>query len=170
MRTHVFRATYLTLLVVSLTPALSQDANEWSCFYPESYVRKVALTTTMPGYPPDAVQQGITGLVQAKIAIESQGKVERIRVDPKTDPLLKKAVVDAVASWTFKLRPEVMSTGRYCMSRLTFKFSLNDGSPQVELYQPGPGAKDTEHLGYSNPTMEVRQWNKWEEVQPTKSN
>jgi len=63
-----------------------------------------------------------------------------------------------------------MSTGRYCMSRLTFKFSLKDGSPQVELYQPGPAAKDTEHLGYSNPTMEVRQWNKWEEVQPTKSN
>lgn len=58
------------LLMVSLSFGKSQITQEWSGFYPESYAREVAVDTVMPVYPHDAIQRGITGVVQAKIAID----------------------------------------------------------------------------------------------------
>jgi TonB family protein len=167
---QVFRPSLVpVVLLLSIGFLRSQTPDEWTGLYPESYAREVAITTAMPIYPPDAVQRRITGVVQAKIAIDDQGKVAKIKINRAIDSTLKQAVADAADKWTFKLRPEILVPGRYTLSRLTFQFSINGDEPRVELYQPGPGAKDTEHLGYWNGYKELRDWKNWEEIQPTKN-
>ena len=167
---QLFRASVIPLVVLlSLIYSRPQEPKEWTGLYPESYAREVAITTAMPIYPVDAVQRQITGIVQAKIAIDDQGKVAKIKINPAIDSTLKHAVADAADKWTFKLRPEILVPGRYSLSRLTFQFSISGDGPTVALYQPGPGAKDTEHLGYWDEYKEFRDWKKWEEIQPTRN-
>ena len=136
--------------------------------YPESYVRDHAITTAMPIYPADAIKRHATGVMQAKIAINDRGQVEQIKFNPNSHPLLRQAVADAVARWTFDLQPGVVIPGRIFLSRLKFKFSINDGVPLVELYDPGPNAPDSERPGYSNSAQEFKEWAIWQEIKPTK--
>jgi hypothetical protein len=147
----------------------SQTGTDGWGLYPESYVRNHAITTAMPTYPADAIKRHATGVVQAKIAINDRGQVERIKFSPNSHPLLRQAVADAVAQWFFDLQPGVVIPGRMFLSRLTFTFSINDGGPLVELYNPGPNATDSERLGYSNSPLEFRQWKIWQEIKPTKT-
>jgi hypothetical protein len=133
-----------------------------------NYVRDHAITTAMPIYPADAIKRHATGVMQAKIAINDRGEVEQIKLNPNSHPLLKQAVADAVAQWTFKLQPEVVTRVPMLLSHLTFKFSINDGGPLVELYNPGPNATDSESLGYSNSAKELTEWAHWEEIKPQK--
>jgi len=158
-------AALITFLLLSICN--SQTVTTW-LGYPESFAREVALNTALPIYPADAIRKEITGMVQAKILINDQGQVSKIRIPPTIDGSLKKAVADAVDQWTFKLEPDVFIGGRCCLSRLTFKFAIINGRPQVQLYQPEPGARDTQHLGYWDVYKENRDWNKWEEVEPTR--
>ena len=171
MGMRILKATHVTLFVTFFASGLcqAQTTPESFGFYHESYAREVAITRAMPVYPPDAVQRGITGIVQAKFAIDDRGKVVKIKIHPSIDSSVKQAVADAVDNWTFRLEPELIVAGRNTLSHLTFKFSINSGKPLVELYDPGPGAKDGEHLGYLNTSKELKEWNKWEEVQPTKN-
>jgi TonB family protein len=164
LRAHA--AALVTIVAVSFS--YSQEARYWPG-YPESYVREIAITKTLPSYPEDAIQRRVTAVVQAKIGINEDGQVARIKIDPSVDAALKQAVADAVDKWTFKLRPELFIGGRLCLSRLTFSFSIVKGEPRVELYNPPRGAQDIEHLGYWDVFLERRQWNKWEEVQPTRN-
>ncbi len=139
----------LTLLFLIVASGLgkSQTAREWSGFYPEGYAREAAITTAMPIYPPDVIQRGITGLVQAKIAIDDRGDVVKIKIHPGINPSLKQAVADAVDKWTFRLTAEVIGQGKNSLTRLTFKFSIEGSDSKVELYDPGPGARDSGRLG-----------------------
>ena len=137
-------------------------------FYPESYVREHAITTSMPIYPDDATRLHASGVVQARIAINDRGQVERIKFNPNAHPLLKKAVADAVAQWIFDLQPGVVIPGRMFLSRLTFKFVNNERGPMVELYTPGPDAPDSERLGYTDSAKELKEWAHWAETKPTK--
>ena len=146
----------------------SETTDGWGV-YPESYVRAHAITTAMPTYPADAIDRHATGVMQAKIAINDRGEIEQIKFNPNSHPLLRKAVADAVAQWLFDLQPGVVIPGRMFLSRLTFKFSINDGGPLVELYNPGPNAADSERLGYSNSAEELKEWANWEEIKPTKN-
>jgi len=136
--------------------------------YPESYVRDHAITSAMPIYPADAIKRHATGVMQAKISINDRGQVEQIKFNPNSHPLLRQAVADAVAQWAFDLQPGVVIPGRMFLSRLKFKFSINDGVPLVELYDPGPNAPDSERPGYSNSAQEFKEWAIWQEIKPTK--
>jgi hypothetical protein len=136
--------------------------------YPESYVRDHAITSAMPIYPADAIKRHATGVMQAKISINDRGQVEQIKFNPNSHPLLRQAVADAVAQWAFDLQPGVVIPGRIFLSRLKFKFSINDGVPLVELYDPGPNAPDSERPGYSNSAQEFKEWAIWQEIKPTK--
>ena len=156
----------LALIFCSSTLCKSQPAQEWAGFYPESYAREVAVNTAMPVYPSSALQRGISGVVQVKIAIDDQGRVVKLKIHPRIDSTLKQAVADAVSKWTFRIQPEVIVAGRNSLSRLTFRFSINGSEPQVKLFNPGPDAKDRERLGYWNGVTEIREWNNGEEVQP----
>ncbi len=145
----------------------STDTDNWG-LYPESYVRSHAVTTAMPVYPPQAIKRRATGVMQAKIAINDRGEIEQIKFNPSSHPLLRQAVADAVAQWTFDLQPGLVIPGRMYLSRLKFKFSIIDDRPLVELYNPGPEAPDSERLGYSDSGLEFTQWRTWLEVKPTK--
>ena len=146
----------------------SQTGTDGWGLYPESYVRDHAITTAMPIYPAAALKRHATAVMQAKIAINDRGQVEQIKFNPNSHPLLRQAVADAVAQWTFDLQPGAVIPGRMFLSRLKFKFSINDGVPLVELYDPGPNATDSERPGYSNSAQEFREWARWQEVKPTK--
>lgn len=138
--------------------------------YPEIYVRDHAITTAMPAYPDEALKHHATAVMQAKIAINDHGRVAEIRFNPNAHPLLKQAVADAVAQWSFDLQPSVVIPGRMFLSRITFRFSINDGAPTVGLYDPGPNAADRERLGYSDSAKELKEWARWEEIRPIKKN
>jgi TonB family protein len=170
MRTFTTALIILSLICSFSSICKSQKAQEWAGFYPESYAREVAVTTAMPIYPADAVQRGVTGVVQVKIAIDHNGEVAKLKIHPGIDSALKQAVADAVSKWTFRLQPEVTIAGRNSLSRLTFKFTIDGTEPRVELYDPGPGARDRERIGYWNGAIELKEWNNWEEVQPTEHN
>jgi hypothetical protein len=151
---------------VGVKPDPSQTGTDGWGLYPESYVRDHAITTAMPAYPDDAIKRHATGVMQAKIAINDRGEVEQIKFNPNSHPVFRQAVADAVAQWTFDLQPGVVIPGRMFLSRLKFKFSINDGVPHVELYNPGPDAPDSERLGYSDSPLEFRQWASWQEIKP----
>lgn len=146
----------------------SRTGTEGWGLYPESYVRDHAITIAMPTYPADAIKRRATSVVQARIAINERGQVEQIKFNPSAHPLLKQAVADAVAQWIFDLQPGYVIPGRRYLSRLTFKFSINDDGPLVELYNPGPNATDSQRLGYSDSARELYEWAKWEETKPTR--
>lgn len=146
---------------------LQTGTDGWG-LYPESYVRNHAITTAMPIYPADAIKRHATSVMQARIAINDRGEVEQIKFNPNSHPLLRQAVADAVAQWIFDLQPGVVIPGRMFLSRLTFKFSITDGEPLVELYNPGPDATDSQRLGYSDSAKELYEWAKWEEIKPQK--
>jgi TonB family protein len=166
---RILKANHLTLCIIIFVFGLTQPQTDHKSFgfYHESYAREIAITRSMPIYPSDAVRRGITGVVQVKIEIDERGEVAMIKLHPKIDPSLKQSVADAVDKWTFRLEPETIIAGRNSLSHLTFKFSINSGEPLVELYDPGPNAKDSERLGYLNTSKELREWNTWEEVQPS---
>jgi len=156
------------------TVGVKQDASQtgtegWGV-YPESYVRNHAVTTAMPTYPADAIKRHATSVMQARIAINERGQVQQIKFNPNSNPLLRQAVADAVARWIFDLQPGVVWPGRMFLSRLTFKFSINDDGPLVELYYPGQNATDSQGLGYTDSAKELTEWAHWEEIKPTKLN
>lgn len=144
---------------------LSQDdPSKDHALLPESYARKSAVKMVMPAYPEEAIRRGLSGLVRIKIEVSSEGEVLRIKVQPRTAALLKEAVVGAVKQWKFKPYVGQDGLGMSSISRLTFHFRLSGAGAGVKMYDPGPGAPDSEHLGYCNSAKEFREWREWEEV------
>lgn len=138
---------------------------EWWGLYTEAQARWDAITTVMPEYPKKAIQQGITGVVQVKIANDKQGRVAKIKIQPRVDPLLTKAVVNAVKQWMFKPQPDPKGSDRYHLSRLTFKFFITYGEGHVEMYTSPPGEERIgERLNDADSAKEVSEWNEWEQV------
>jgi TonB family protein len=151
------------------SPCLSQGFSSTPHAYmPESYIRETAVKTAIPTYPEEALRQGVSGVVRIRIEISGEGDILRIRIKPRTNPMLKEAVVDAAKQWKFK--PHYRSDGSVMpmFSRLTFVFVINDGKSSVELYNPPPDAPQSEYIGYSNTAREFREWREWEEVWTSK--
>jgi TonB family protein len=162
---HCFIQTASLILVLAATPALcSPQDDSFFAFLPESFIRKAAIKTVMPDYPEQAVRSGVSGLVQLKLHIGSDGDVLAIKVNRKSDPLLKKAAAEAARQWKFRPYPDSQGPGRSSLSRLTFMFAIRNSEAVVELYNPGPDAPDHERLGYYNSAKELREWKAWEEI------
>lgn len=156
-----------TLLVIAALPLPCTAQDDSKIFYgrlPESYARKSAVRKIMPSYPEEAIRKGTSGTVRLKIEISAEGEVLRVKVNPSTDPLLKRVTVEAVREWHFKPYPDRQGLDRSSLSRLTFVFTIRNGKPVVDLYNPGPTAPDSERLGYYNSAKELREWDEWEEV------
>lgn len=128
---------------------------------PESIARKSAITKIMPIYPEEAVQSGISGTVHIILEIGPEGDVLQTKVKPRTNGLLAKAVSDAVNQWKFRPWPGQYGLPTGVLTRLIFRFSLNEGQPQVELYSPRPDTRIDECLGCTNTAREMRQWRDW---------
>src|SRR5688572_16583107 len=96
------------LLIAASTPLCmgQEDSRSFCVLLPESYARKAAIRVVMPSYPEEAVCGRISGIVQLKIEISSEGEVLRIKVNPRAHPLLKKAAATAAMKWQFKPYPD----------------------------------------------------------------
>jgi TonB family protein len=153
----------------SLVGASQEEPKKFHALLPESWARKSVMTKVMPAYPHEAVQKGVSGMVHIKFETSPEGEVLRIKVKPRTNPLLVKAVADAVKQWKFK--PQLGLDGVYepVFSRLIFHFSLSTGRPHVELYNPGPNPSDVQQLSYYNSARERREWREWDEVPTDRS-
>ena len=164
-----FLTTPLLILILAATSTsgVAQDDSIYA-FLPESFIRESAVKTVMPDYPDQAVRSGISGVVQLKLQIGSDGDVLRIKGSPKSDALLKKAAAEAVRKWKFNPYSDPQGMGRSSLGRLTFVFAIRNGEAVVELYNPGLDAPDHERLGYYSSTKELREWKDWEEITDNK--
>lgn len=159
---------FFTSFVVAPPDVFSQDDVRNHALLPEITARKSAIEPVLPIYPDEAVQRGIFGVVRIMLEISAQGEVLRIKVKPRTNPLLKAAVVEAVERWKFRpwLGPD--GTGEAVITRLAFRFDMTDGEAHAGMYDPlGPSEIDC--LGCSNSMLELRLWREWEEVTLDKS-
>lgn len=155
---------FLATTATSMVYASQEEPWKPHSLLPESWARKSAITKVMPIYPQEAVQQGVSGLVNIKFETSPEGEVLRIKVKPRTDPTLTKAVAYAVKQWKFKPRLGPEGLSQSVISRLIFRFNLRDGEPRVEMYDPGPRPPDVQNLGYYNSAKEMREWREWKEV------
>lgn len=165
----MYRARLILFLTVLISGTCSaQTLPEFSSYFDEAYARKHAVTSVLPVFPQELVQLGFDDVVEIKIAINDRGEVVKIKVHPRTHPALKSALADAVDKWRFELGAHAFVNGPYSLTHLTFTFSIVNGEPTAQLFQPPPGATDPVHLGYLNTQKEAKQWTTWEEVQPTR--
>lgn len=162
-RTSLFVAVFVAFGLSPVTALSQSQKDEWATGYSESQARKAAIKKVLPVYPEEALRQGISGLVEVKIAITQDGDVGRIKFRPRTDLNLKTAVADAVKQWKFKPRPEHDELGRPILSHLTFMFVASES--RIELYMGDPSTPDPKRRGYHNLARERREWNEWEEVE-----
>lgn len=135
-----------------------------SALLPESWARKSAITSTMPIYPEEAIRLGISGVVYIRFETSPEGEVVRIKVKPTTQPLLSKAVVDAVKDWRFSPWRGPDGLAEPVFSRLAFNFVIITGIPNVGMYSPSPHQRATECLECSNSNKEMTQWRDWDEA------
>jgi TonB family protein len=155
----------IVAVLVSVGEASQQDTStKLNTLLPESSARKSAIKMVMPAYPEDAVRSRISGLIHIKLQISPGGDVLRIKVKPRTNPLLKQAVADAVKQWKFRSWHGANDISVAVISRLIFRFSLTDTESTVEMYTPKPDTRIDECLGCSNDARELREWREWEEI------
>lgn len=128
--------------------------------YSEYVIRRFAASTVMPEYPAEAVERGAAGVVQAKIAIGDDNAVAVVRIHPGVDAALKKSVTEAVKQWKFNMS-EAARGSSYTLSRLTFRFTIEEGKGRVEMFDPGPAPSDDDRLDrwYS-----LKEWQECEET------
>jgi TonB family protein len=167
MPSHIL--VLLMFLVPTVQGTLNSDDSQnhpkkYRALLPEALARKSATTQIMPVYPEEAVQSGLSGIVHVKLEISSDGEVLRVKVKPRTDVLLRKAVSDAIRQWKFKPWLGLDGLPEGVITRLIFRFSLNGDRPQVELYSPEPDTRVDECLECSNSAREMREWREWKEV------
>jgi len=118
----------------------------------------------MPTYPDPALREGIAGVVRIRFETNPEGDVAMIKVKPGTDPLLRKAVVDAVRQWKFARWIGADRLEVPVFSRLAFHFVIRKGEPQIEMYDPGRHAAFC--LACSSSRKELIEWNEWEVAWP----
>src|SRR5918912_3645133 len=147
--------------VMTTTAHLPQEKEsdpDWWVIIDEFHTRLWAVTTVMPDYPEEAIKRGVAGVTQVKIGIGELGKVAKIKVQPGTDPLIKKALADAVKRWTFRSEPDPQGLNRYVLSRLTFLFIIDNGEGRVEMYKPPPDAPAAKQITGAFSGKETREW------------
>lgn len=147
----------------SFSQDFSRDPHAWMS---EAFAREASVSRVIPIYPEDASSQKVSGVVRVKIEISGEGEILRIKLKPRTNPVFKEVVVDAVKQWKFKPHhfPDDSNRPMPIISRLTFVFWIENGKSWVDLYDPGPNPTDLAQLGYLNSAKELREWKEWEEV------
>jgi TonB family protein len=156
----------LVFAIVSAVSAQNDESGRGFALLPESWAREAAITTVVPEYPDEAIQQNVSGIVHVKFQTNDEGEVVRIKVRPRTAALLARAVAEAVKQWRFKPRLAADNIRKPVISRLIFSFTLISNEPKVQLYNPGPDAPDVQKLGYYNSAKEMKEWREWQEVLP----
>mgnify|MGYP003816148231 FL=1 len=89
----------------------ADDAAYFLCFralavgqdYDLSSLTPVLLSRAEPGYPMAAKTKRVTGRVKLQSKTGLDGRVDRIRILESVDPILTRAVVEAVSQWVYSL-------------------------------------------------------------------
>ena len=89
----------------------ADDAAYFLCFralavgqdYDLSSLTPVLLSRAEPGYPMTAKTKRVTGRVKLQSKTGLDGRVDRIRILESVDPILTRAVVEAVSQWVYSL-------------------------------------------------------------------
>lgn len=162
MRARSNKVLFVILFFAAFSLTVGQS-HEFSAFLPESFIRESVVEKVMPKYPEEAINRGTSGIVRIKLAIAEDGKVLRIKVNPKVPQSLKEATCVAIKEWRFRSFPELTRSGNPVLGRLTFRFAINNGKGVVGLYDPGPTAPDYNRLGYYDTPKELKEWNDWDE-------
>lgn len=159
------KSVIVQLLVLCLTSlatsamCLAQGPSD-SALLPESWARKSAFNANWPIYPVEAFRHGIAGVVRIRFKTDPAGNVTMIKVQPGTDSVLRKAVIDAVKQWKFKPSIGVDRLEVPVFSRLAFQFSIRNAEPQIEWYDPRP--RPPICLACTNSSKEMIEWDDWE--------
>lgn len=151
---------FLTSLATPLMCLAQNESGKDSALLPESWARESAANAVMPVYPDEAAREGIAGVVRIRFVTNPAGEVATIKVQPGTEPLLRKAVIDAVKQWKFEPWPGIDGAAKPVRSRLAFYFIIRKGEPRVEMYDPGRRAPIC--LACSNSYKEMIEWDDWE--------
>jgi TonB family protein len=146
--------------------AQEKDSGERYGYTTERQAREDAIKVVLPEYPQDALERGIAGIVKVVLKMTYDGEVVGVRVQPGTDPALRKALGEAVREWKFKPVPEHLSylkqiPNSYRLRRLTFEFVIEDGKGRAALYVPPDG--NLGRLGGGS-TADIRDWKQWEDA------
>lgn len=150
--------------------AQEKDSEERYGYTTERQARQDAIKVVLPEYPQDALERGVGGIVKVVLKMTYDGEVVGVRMQPGTDPALKKALGKALREWKFKPVPEHLSylkqiPNSYRLRRLTFEFVIEDGKGRAVLYVPPDG--NLWSLGGGN-TGDIRDWQKWEDAPESK--
>lgn len=164
MSPGLVKLLFIVLISVAMpfTCHAQNDPTKNSALLPESWARKAVIIKTLPSYPDDAVRGGIAGVVRIRFETNVAGEVVKIKLQPGTDPLLKRAVIDAVKHWTFKAWLGADGFHVPIFSRLTFQFIIKGEKPHVEMYRPEASSKRYLCLSCSNSYREMIEWNEWD--------
>lgn len=84
----------------------------------------VAQNHPEPGYPDQALREGIEGEVQVEYAIKQDGSVEKARAIGQGAPLLQQALVDTVMQWRYKPQQNKSGTVSYAATRVCYEYKL----------------------------------------------
>ena len=136
-------------------------------YIPESRARRYAVNIVLPEFPQEAVERGNVGLLVVKLEIDPAGNVLKVKVRPETDAVIKKTVAETIPQWRFRMSAPANYT-ETTLTRLTFRYFIEDSVGRVELYTPPPNAEMTERLDYMHSLVEGNEWRAWEQVYPRK--
>jgi TonB family protein len=155
----------LMFVMVGGFPAPAQEVTSLPkvVFITEFTARLHATAMVLPEYPEGARKQGAAGIVRVKFSTDAKGNVVRLKVQPGVNPLLKKAVTDAVWNWKFRTYIYQSKTTAQINSGLTFNFINDKGTGHVELYNPPKNPNEDERIDLWG-SKEYQEWNDWEEV------
>ncbi|MGE3384950.1 MAG: energy transducer TonB [Pyrinomonadaceae bacterium] len=102
------------------------DFSEFSPITVSHFVSTNLKTKVIPDYPPEALSQGVSGIVDMKILIDRNGTVTKVCVFEGSN-LLTEASKDAALKWRFR---RDVSEGKesFVEDGIAFKFTLDSSN------------------------------------------
>lgn len=162
------KPSLLTLFLIAFAATATaqiRDVNTPGVGYSgENIGRLLAIQKIIPVYPEEAISKGAAGIVEVRIGVDEQGIVRKIKVPPSLNPLLRKAVVDAVKQWQFEAARTPWGSMKYMSHRLTFEFRIEDGRGRVQLYNPPWDSDAGRRLRECGNPFEHREWVDWQDA------
>ena len=94
-------------------------------------MRSQALSNPMPRYPAASLARGIVGVAVAEVSVDTQGRMDSIRILEAPDAAIARSVGDALSRWRFATPEPVLGRPVKLTSRLAFYFVIDHGEGRV---------------------------------------
>ncbi len=120
---RIFPAAIASLLTILLSASIAPAQCLRKGTTHEQILRRHAIKTAMPIFPPKMVKAKAQGVTVARVHIDEGGTVKSVEILQAAHPLAGSAVSDAVSLWTFKPF-EVEGQPACIQGKLTFYFEI----------------------------------------------